>query len=445
MLAAAQFVERPPSMVEEIVNRGYLGVDFFFVLSGFIILHAHLKDSSGANAAGKYLTKRLRRIYIPYLPVSIALIALYLMLPSVSQGSRDWSLLTSLTLIPTERPPALPVAWTLIHEMTFYLIFSLSYFTRHFVLAVAAWTISIVLTWAIGWKSNISAFTYILSPQNLEFIVGMASAYGFSKLSPKWCVPLIGCGLTGILGYIALGASEPYAVDRVWFGVSLGPIVLGAAMLERVTVPTPIPWLLLVGNASYAIYLVHNPVVSLAVRLGAMLNVSWELAFIICVLSGLLAGLAYHIFVETPGLRLAGRLRLTSLGLRRGPAADRCRDPDGGEKLVRSRLRRGESASIGRVLLRKSFGRHMSGPQILSGRPLRSERILTFWRSLVRCSHVSGLLVRTLRPLALMKSADRFPRLRALLKRGAYHGMCQSPARPDRHHVIITSPALLSQ
>ena len=119
MLAAAQFVERPPSIVEEIVNRGYLGVDFFFVLSGFIILHAHLKDSSGAYAARKYLTKRLRRIYIPYLPVSIALIALYLMLPSVSQGSRDWSLLTSLTLIPTERPPALPVAWTLIHEMTF--------------------------------------------------------------------------------------------------------------------------------------------------------------------------------------------------------------------------------------------------------------------------------------------------------------------------------------
>jgi peptidoglycan/LPS O-acetylase OafA/YrhL len=341
MLAAAQFVERPPSIVEEIVNRGYLGVDFFFVLSGFIILHAHLKDSSGVNAAGKYITKRLRRIYIPYLPVSIALIALYFMLPSISHGSRDWSLLTSLTLIPTERPPALPVAWTLIHEMTFYLIFCLSYFTRHFVLAVAVWTISIVATWAIGWKSNISAFTYILSPQNLEFIVGMASAYSFSKLSPKWCLPLIGFGLTGILGYIALGASEPYAVDRVWFGVSLGPIVLGAAMLERVKASTPVPWLLLVGNASYAIYLVHNPVVSLAIRLGAMLNASWELAFIICVLSGLLAGWAYHIFVETPGLRLAGRLRLPSLGLPRGPAADRTAI----QRVARSLLDRGSDVA----------------------------------------------------------------------------------------------------
>jgi peptidoglycan/LPS O-acetylase OafA/YrhL len=336
MLAAAQFIQRPPAAVEEIVNRGYLGVDFFFVLSGFIILHAHLKDSSGTKAARKYATKRFKRIYIPYLPVSLVLIVLYLILPSVSLGNRDWSLLTSLTLIPTERPPALPVAWTLIHEMIFYLIFSLSYFTRHFFLVVAVWTTSIIVTWSIGWKSSIS-LTYILSPQNLEFIVGMASAYGFSKLSSKWSPILIGCGLTSILGYIALGASEPYAVDRVWFGVSLGPIVLGIAMLERLKAPTPIPWLLLVGNASYAIYLVHNPVVSLAVRLGAMLNSSWELAFILCVSSGLLGGLAYHLLVETPGMQLAGRLRLTSLGLRRNRiVADRSRDPESGEKLVRS-------------------------------------------------------------------------------------------------------------
>ena len=200
--------------------------------------------------------------------------------------------------------------------MIFYVIFSLSYFTRYFVLAIVAWTISIVAMWAIGWNSSISAFNYIMSPQNLEFIVGMASAYGFSKLSPKWSPILIGCGLISILGYIALGASEPYAVDRVWFGVSLGPIVLGVAMLERGNAPSPMPWLLLIGNASYAIYLVHNPVVSLAVRLGAMLNASWELAFFLCVLSGLVAGWAYHILIETPGLRLAGRLRLTTLGVR---------------------------------------------------------------------------------------------------------------------------------
>ena len=61
---------------------------------------------------------------------------------------------------------------------------------------------------------------------------------------------LIGCGLISILGYIALGASEPYAVDRVWFGVSLVLIVLGVAMLERGNAPSPMPWLLLIGNAS---------------------------------------------------------------------------------------------------------------------------------------------------------------------------------------------------
>jgi peptidoglycan/LPS O-acetylase OafA/YrhL len=334
MLAAAQIVQRPPSLVEEIVTRGYLGVDFFFVLSGFIILHTHLKDRSDATAAGIYLTKRLRRVYVPYLPVSIVLIAFYLLLPSVSLGSRDWGFLTSLTLIPTERPPALSVAWTLIHEMIFYLIFSLSYFTRHFIIAVVVWMISIVAVWAIGWKSNISALSYLLSPQNLEFIVGMASAYGFSKLSTKWSPLLIGCGLVSILSYIAVGALDQH---RTWFGVSLAPIILGVAMLERAKAPSPITWLLLIGNASYAIYLVHNPVVSIAVRLGRMVSPSWELAFMLCVTSGLLAGLAYHVLIEMPGMKLAAKLPLSSLGLHRNaPVADGSRGTDSDEKVVRA-------------------------------------------------------------------------------------------------------------
>jgi peptidoglycan/LPS O-acetylase OafA/YrhL len=333
MLAAAQLIQRPSPVVEQIVTRGYLGVDFFFVLSGFIIMHAHLEDCSGGRAAGKYLTKRLRRIYVPYLPVSIVLIALYSILPSVSLGNREWSILTSLTLIPTQRPPALSVAWTLIHEMIFYLIFCLSYFTRHFVLFVVGWMISLIAAWAIGWKSNIPAVYYLLSPQNLEFIVGMTAAYGFSKLSAKWSSILIGCGLTSILGYIALGA---LAQHRVWFGVSLAPIVLGVAMLERVKSPKPIAWLLLMGNASYAIYLVHNPIVSIAVRVAGVLSASWEIAFMLCLSSGLLAGLAYHLLIETPGIKLAARLPMTSFGLgKNGPVSGCSRRADTGEKAVR--------------------------------------------------------------------------------------------------------------
>jgi peptidoglycan/LPS O-acetylase OafA/YrhL len=83
---------------------GMYGVDFFFVLSGFIIYHVHQKDRLDASAAPSFLIKRLRRIYIPYLPVTIVLIAAYLALPGLSEGNREWGWFTSLTLLPSEAP-----------------------------------------------------------------------------------------------------------------------------------------------------------------------------------------------------------------------------------------------------------------------------------------------------------------------------------------------------
>src|SRR4051794_11626272 len=104
MLATAAFVEPPPGFLQALAMNGFLGVDFFFVLSGFIIMHAHMDDPRAATAALRYVVKRLRRIYVPYLPIGVGLIVLYLLFPTISRGTRDWGLLTSLTLFPTSHP-----------------------------------------------------------------------------------------------------------------------------------------------------------------------------------------------------------------------------------------------------------------------------------------------------------------------------------------------------
>jgi exopolysaccharide production protein ExoZ len=301
-LATTAFVERPPYVVEAFLSRGYLGVDFFFVLSGFIIMHAHMNDARTGQAAAKYIKKRLRRIYIPYLPVSFCIILLYLLVPSASLGNRDWGILTSITLFPTDRPPALSVAWSLIYEIMFYAIFIASYFTKRFIIFVSAWVVAIFGAWSIGWTPEFPVLRIFLSPQNLEFVAGMASAYAYTRVSVRWSPALIGAGVASIAAYFL--KAEP---NYVWFGISLAPIVIGVALLERLKSPAPLGWLLMLGNASYAIYLVHNPIISIAVRLSMGLH-SWMLSLMLCVFAGTAFGVAYHFLVERPGIRMTTNL-----------------------------------------------------------------------------------------------------------------------------------------
>ena len=53
---------------------GVYGVDFFFVLSGFIIYFVHHQDPPGMQSARHFLGKRLKRIFIPYLPIGIGML-----------------------------------------------------------------------------------------------------------------------------------------------------------------------------------------------------------------------------------------------------------------------------------------------------------------------------------------------------------------------------------
>lgn len=181
---------------------GALGVDFFFILSGFIIYHVHGRDARTWEAARKFVEKRLRRIYVPYLPVTIALIAAYTLFPELSHAGRDWSILTSLTLIPTGSPPALSVAWTLSFEIMFYCFFLILFCTRYFWICVLAWTAAVVTVAWVGLADRLAPPTLqaFLDPIVLEFIAGMGAALLFSHLRPSsWPIPMfIGICLTGI-------------------------------------------------------------------------------------------------------------------------------------------------------------------------------------------------------------------------------------------------------
>ena len=103
---------------------GQLGVDFFFVLSGFIIT----QSLSGRPLAGQFVLNRLLRIFPPFwlvfFPVLLVakLTEAYLHSPVTSSLQE---LFMAGLLLPQAQPPVIGVAWTLHHELLFYALASL--------------------------------------------------------------------------------------------------------------------------------------------------------------------------------------------------------------------------------------------------------------------------------------------------------------------------------
>ncbi len=301
--ATGVFIAVPPDWLTTIVGKGYLGVDFFFVLSGFIILNAHFDDLPTAAALKLYTFKRIIRIYVPYLPISVAMIAIYFFLPDLSRNFRDWGWLTSVLLVPSSHPPALAVAWTLVHEMLFYVIFVLYFFNRlAFAAAIAVWTVALVIypSAVQDGTDPESLTTALLNPINLEFCFGLACALIYRFVHARWAPGAIIVGV-GILFFFF---SHYETSSRLVFGLGIASVVLGAALREK-GFGLRIPRVLVsAGDASYALYLIHVPAISIAVRLASHIAVldNWLGAFCSSSCLAVLAGWIYYSHYERPTL-----------------------------------------------------------------------------------------------------------------------------------------------
>ena len=275
-----------------LVDFGIYGVDFFFVLSGFIIFHSTVDTGKDPRS---YFLGRLRRVYLPYLPIGI-IVALY----SVHDESRSWSWLVSLTLLPIRDAPALAAAWTLKHEVLFYLLFGLFYFTGRLWWGLFAWGAIMVTLAMLGIKGGVA-----FSMTNIEFLIGIAAACAYRRGRGGW--PYWLGGVLALLIFIGMGADHGRSL---LLGIFFASVVLGAATLERnrrLSVPA---WLVQLGAASYALYLVHTPVIDL---LGATLPLSPAATVSAAITGSVIVGLLYHRYVERPVLiATAPRPQLTA-------------------------------------------------------------------------------------------------------------------------------------
>ena len=145
-----------------------------------------------------------------------------------------------------------------------------------------------------------------MNPINLEFFFGILCAILSSRTPRGFLLYLMGAGIC-ILLFFALGGQRGYSV---LFGLGVAFLIVPIIQLEYAGRLRAAPWLVFLGNASYSIYLIHNPVVSITSRIAAavpLLN-GWLAAILFSFAISIGCGCIYHLLVERPGLAITRRL-----------------------------------------------------------------------------------------------------------------------------------------
>lgn len=256
---------------------GHSGVNFFFVLSGFIICYTHWYDiNTNLKVMKKYLILRSTRILPSYWSILIIVSVLYVFFSSVSLSTH--SAITPLTflknffLLSYDQTPIVSVAWTLQYEMIFYLFFATFIFSRKIGwMLLITWLVLICLfNFNIFMTSN-CFLKLALNFYCTQFLMGCFIAYLIKKWSDYIIVPKL-ILLFGMIGFLIYGIQEDYynrfsnVTNAMIYALFSALIILGLAKMESIK-PIRLPiFLIFLGDASYAIYLTHNTLLSILLR-----------------------------------------------------------------------------------------------------------------------------------------------------------------------------------
>lgn len=289
---------------------GSAGVDVFFVISGFIMWRI---TSSRTFRPGEFLANRITRIAPPYalLTVAIYLMATYVpgafpnMRTSLSHAVMSLLFIPHIDHFGTAFPQIAP-GWTLNYEVFFYLVFAASLLASAGVrIWVCTGTLVILALVGLTTDSSIEAVDAYTSPLLLEFVAGLWLGVAWNRdWLPRatWGWAAVMAGLAGLAAWELRQGRQPLDLRPLVWGVPATLIVGGLLTVERRAGMTHSRLALLLGNASFSIYLVNVFVVAAIWRM--LSSAPLPGYFVAAVVGSVVSGVVFWRLVEQPSIRL---------------------------------------------------------------------------------------------------------------------------------------------
>jgi peptidoglycan/LPS O-acetylase OafA/YrhL len=303
---------------------GDAGVEFFFVLSGFIITWVHRRDFGHPSALPGYVSRRLIRIYPTYWIIFSAVFALACLSP-VLRAQLPLTpalLIRSLLLLPQDAmkvggtgAPVLIVAWTLQYELIFYFVAGAAIVNRGLAVAVVVLGLCNVLYCLHGCSFPASFFA-----RDLLFLFALGAGVAWlcdGRLTfrrPRVMVLLAFLGYLVLVGINIWTEIPGYLIDRsIAYGLIFSALILALVQAEdRGWIFGNTPALQLLGDSSYALYLIHFPLLSalskVAIAIGLSGIAGAAVAFVAMLAASVACAMLFHRWLERPMLRFLASL-----------------------------------------------------------------------------------------------------------------------------------------
>jgi exopolysaccharide production protein ExoZ len=305
ILVAVQHANTGPIHLDIIrPDLATFGVDLFFVISGYIMWTT---TTATARTPGQFWLARIIRIVPLYWAFTSLYLAIALLYPADLQNpSTDLvHIVKSYAFVPAVHPalrnitPVYSLGWTLNYEMFFYLVFGIALLVRNRAGRLAVVTVALggLVSAGLAWRPADPIVQTYTNELLLEFLCGTLIATARECLM-SWMSraagPMLGIAT---LWLVAVYSGKLSGGHFVMFGLPAALTVAGLLALEHTLQMRPLSLGLLIGDASYSLYLCHpfalraiylvlptaaaaaNPVIGLlCIALASVIAILWAIA-----------------------------------------------------------------------------------------------------------------------------------------------------------------------